>query len=86
MIMIVVNLFTEICNICLLLLIEDDDYLMHQINNKYIMNNDERWSTDARERRADVTNVERFRLKYIDEITFNEEGAADQSIVITIII
>jgi len=49
------------------------------------MNHDERWSTDARERRADVTNVERFRLKYIDEITFNKEGAAHRSIVITII-
>jgi len=85
MILVVSNLINEICNICLLLLIEDDDYLMHQINNKYKMNHDERWSTDARERRADVTNVERFRLKYIDEITFNEE-AADQSIVITIII
>ena len=43
------------------------------------MNHDERWSTDARERRADVTNVERFRLEYIDEITFNKEGAADRS-------
>ena len=50
------------------------------------MNHDERWSTDARERREDVTNVERFRLKYIDETTFNKEGAADRSIVITIII
>ena len=76
MILVVSNLINEICNICLLLLIEDDDYLMHQINNKYKMNHDERWSTDARERRADVTNVERFRLKYIDEITFNKEGAA----------
>ena len=54
MILVVSNLINEICNICLLLLIEDDDYLMHQINNKYIMNHDERWSDGRRMQEKDV--------------------------------